>query len=115
MRAKLAVFLGAGLVVLSVGVGASFGQQGLAGRLGQKLDDVGRTIKTGATELGDAVKKRFEVVKNDVQNMGVQSRVYSRLHWDKALSPYRLEAHMLRDGGVPLRGVVPGQATRKLT
>jgi hypothetical protein len=44
--------------------------------------------------------------------MGVQPRVYARLHWDKALSTARIEVHMLRDGVVLLRGTVPDAATK---
>jgi osmotically-inducible protein OsmY len=44
--------------------------------------------------------------------MGVHSRVYSRLHWDKSLNAARIEVHMLHDGVVLLRGTVPDAAAK---
>jgi osmotically-inducible protein OsmY len=60
----------------------------------------------------EGVRKKFEVVRTDVSRMGVHPRVYSRIHWDKTLNGARVEVHMLRDGVVLLRGVVPDDAAR---
>ncbi len=86
--------------------------QGVAERVGEKLDQVGRGLVRGAQDLGAEVRNRFEVVRTDVSRMGVQSRVFSRLHWDKSLHSARIEVHMMRDGGVLLRGVVPDAAAK---
>jgi hypothetical protein len=104
LRSKVAA---SGLVVLGLGAGTALAQQGVAGRVGQKLDGVGRTLKTGALEIGDAVRKRFEVVQADVHRMGTHNRVYARLHWDKALAGAKVEVHMPKAGVVLLRGTVP--------
>lgn len=90
-----------------------FAQQGVVERIGHKLDDVGRGVKDGVREVGDAVKKRFEVVQADVHRMGTHSRVYARLHWDKSLYGSKIEVHMLRGGVVLLRGMVPDAEARK--
>jgi osmotically-inducible protein OsmY len=102
-----------GLILLGAGAGLGWAQQpGVAERVGGTLDNVGRGLVRGAQEVTDAVRKRFEVVRSDVGRMGVHPRVYSRLHWDKTLYGSRIEVHMLRDGVVLLRGVVP-DATAK--
>ena len=39
--------------------------------------------------------------------MTVQSRVYSRLHWDRTLNPLNIEVEVNNDGVAILRGAVP--------
>lgn len=87
-------------------------QQGVAEKVGEKLDEVGRGLRRGASEVTEALRKRFEVVKTDVNRMEAQSRVYSRLHWDKGLNGLKIEVHMLRDGTILLRGQVPDTEAR---
>ena len=93
-------------------------EEGVVERVGKKIDDLGRGVKTEVQGLGrgvktevqevsEAVRKRFEVVRTEVHRMDTHSRVYSRLHWDKELSGSRIEVHMLRGGVVLLRGSVP--------
>jgi osmotically-inducible protein OsmY len=96
-----------GLTILGAVACTSVAQQGVVEKAAEKLDDVGRGLRRGASEITEAIRKRFEVVKTDVNRMETHSRVYSRLHWDKALYGARLEVHMLRDGTVLLRGRVP--------
>jgi osmotically-inducible protein OsmY len=119
MRSKGVVMGIVGLAFLGLGFGAGVGlsvgvaqQPGVAERVGEKLDSVGRGLVRGAQEVGEGVRKRFEVVRSDVARMGVQPRVYARIHWDKTLTDARIEVHMLRDGGVLLRGLVPDAAAK---
>jgi osmotically-inducible protein OsmY len=100
------------LTFMAVAACTSLAQQGVVERAAEKLDDVGRGLRRGAAEITEAIRKRFEVVKNDVNRMETHSRVYSRLHWDKALNGSRLEVLMLRDGTVLLRGQVPDTAAK---
>jgi osmotically-inducible protein OsmY len=113
MHHKLLVTGIVGLAILGVCAGVGQAQQpGVAERVGETLDNVGRGLVRGAQELTESVRKKFEVVRADVGRMGVHPRVYARLHWDKSLNGARIEVHMLRDGVVLLRGVVP-DATAK--
>ena len=117
MRSKWVVTTMAGLTVAALGLSQSAGvgraqPPGVAEQIGEKLDSVGRGIVRGAQEVSDSVRKRWDVVRSDVSRMGVHSRVYSRLHWDKSLYTARLEVHMLRDGVVLLRGTVPDAAAK---
>jgi hyperosmotically inducible periplasmic protein len=106
-----------GLAFLALGTGVGLGvgraqQTGVAERVGEKLDSVGRGLVRGAQDVTEGVRRKFEVVRTDVSRMGVHPRVYSRIHWDKTLHNARIEVHMLRDGVVLLRGVVPDAAAR---
>jgi osmotically-inducible protein OsmY len=99
-------------VLLSMS-GRGIAQDGVAAKAGQALDDLGRGLRRGFTEIGDTFRTKFEAVRADVQRMGVQPRVYSRLHWDRALYTAKIEVHVMRDGSVLLRGIVPDEAARK--
>ena len=48
-----------------------------------------------------------------VHEQQVIARVYSRLHWDKALVGSSLEVEVFADGTTVLRGAVADEATRK--
>jgi hypothetical protein len=94
------------LTVLGVWAGMSLAQQGVVEKLGEKVDNLGRSVKAEAQDLSDAVRKRFDGVRTEVHRMDTHARVYSRLHWDKELHSSKIEVHMLRGGVVLLRGVV---------
>jgi osmotically-inducible protein OsmY len=117
MRSKWVVRTVASLSVVVLGLSQTAGvsraqQPGVAEQLGEKLDNVGRGIVRGAQDVSDSVRNRFDTVRSEVSRMGVQPRVYSRLHWDKTLSTAHIEVHMLRDGVVLLRGTVPDAAAK---
>lgn len=113
MRTRLAVL---GLLSLSLAVVDSTTRvglaQGIATRAGQAIDGVGRGIKQEAQNVGSALRRRFDSVRAEVNRMGIPSRVYSRLHWDKSLTHARIEVHPVRGGGVLLRGTVPDDVSK---
>ena len=109
MRTQTVVSACACLLLLAA-VTCSSWAQGVAEKVGEKLDEVGRGIKRETQVIGEGVRKRFDGVKNEVNLMSTHSRVYSRLHWDKALNSSKLEVHMLKDGAVLIRGAVPDQS-----
>lgn len=95
---------------------------GVAEQAGEKLDEIGRAIRDGFEKAGETVvggiNKTGETVRDglmkardSVQGMGVYSRVYSRIHWDKTLHANNI---LLRaEGGVvTLRGVVADDAAK---
>ncbi len=63
-------------------------------------------IKRGFNNTVDGLKEQFARAKASVQAMGVQARVYSRLHWDKALNTAEIDTEVSREGLVTLRGAV---------
>src|SRR3954469_17846697 len=98
MRTRLALLGVLSVSVVGAAASAVFAQQGVAARAGQAIDGVGRGIRQEAQVVGEAVRKRFDAVRTEVNRMGIHSRVYSRLHWDKALNGSRIEVHILRGG-----------------
>ena len=108
MRIKAAQVISG--VVLSVAalvpVATSSGQQGVAGRAAEAIDNAGRNIRRG---VENAVVRSQEAI----QAQDVLGRVYSRLHWDKVLAGAILELEVRADGLVVLRGSVPNAAAKK--
>jgi hypothetical protein len=95
---------------------------GVAEQAGEKLDEIGRAIRDGFEKAGETVvgglNKTGETVRDGlvktrdaVQGMGIYSRVYSRIHWDKTLHNSNI---LLRaEGGVvTLRGILPNDAAK---
>ena len=72
---------------------------------GTKLEDVGRAIKKGLDKTREAVREEFAKTREAVHDMSVESRVYGRLHWDKALNSAVLDLKF-ENGVVTLRGSV---------
>lgn len=113
MRTRL-VILGV-LSVSAVGMAAGVvlaQQPGVAARAGQALDGVGRGIRQEAQAVGNAFRRGFEGIRSEVNRMGVGSRVYSRIHWDKTLVGSRIEVHVIRGGTILLRGTVPDDVAK---
>jgi len=75
-------------------------------KVGEKLDEVGREIKAGLNRAGSAAKDQFARAKSSVQAMGMESRVYGRIHWDKALNDAMIDLTATGDGVVTLDGTV---------
>src|SRR5438552_1173354 len=84
-RAKVAALMTLALM-LGMGVGWARQEPGPGEKAGGKLDEAGKSIKRGLQEAGEAIREQFAKVRDSVHNMGVMTRVYGRLHWDKALT-----------------------------
>ncbi len=93
-----------------VGVGRA--QQGVGEKVGESLDDAGKAIKRGLQRSGEAVRESFARTKTSVQNMGIEARIFGRLHWDKDINTSSIELEV-RDASVAvLKGVVPSAAVK---
>jgi hyperosmotically inducible periplasmic protein len=89
-----------GTVALCVIVTADVrGAEGTGEQVGKKVD---QTIG----ELREGAKKVIEDVRASVERMGVEGRVYARLHWDKALQGASITVDVGKDGSTTLRGTV---------
>jgi hypothetical protein len=73
--------------------------------LGQKLD-------RGLDKLGRELRQGWADVRASIDRMGVQGRVYGRLHWDKALADAALDIEVRQDKTVVLKGSVPTETAR---
>jgi hyperosmotically inducible protein len=87
-------------------------EPGTAQKVGEKLDEAGQVVKRQVGRAGDAIKDQFDRAKRSIHAMGVESRVYGRLHWDKALENATLEVAVAKDGTVTLTGSVPNLAAK---
>jgi hyperosmotically inducible periplasmic protein len=94
------------LTLLLAGPGIARAQECAAQRAGEALDNAGRNLRRG-------VQNAFPRVRMAVHEQQVVARVYSRLHWDKALVGSALELEVFADGTTVLRGAVADEATRK--
>lgn len=94
-----------------VGIGRAQQDEGVAAKAGEKIDGVGRKIRQGLEKAEDAVREGFHKTRDSVHSMNVMSRVYGRLHWDKALQACTLNVKV-EDSVVTLRGAVPTQAAK---
>jgi len=70
------------------------------------FDSATQSIKKGFQQAGDALRGQYSKARTYVHDMGVSSRVYGRLHWDKALNGAQLEIDVQNDGVATLTGVV---------
>ena len=92
-------------------------QEGVATKAAEKIDEVGRAIKRGIlnaeesvreglNKTGETVREGFTKTRETVQGMGIPSRVYGRLHWDKQFHGTSL--FVKAEGGtVTVRGTLP--------
>ncbi len=86
---------------------ANAGQAQEAGKkVGERLDEAGRSIKGGLERAGTATKEQFGKAKQSVHNMGIESRVYGRIHWDRLLTDSTIDLSTTADGIVTLSGAV---------
>ena len=82
------------------------------GPVSQGLNDAGRAVKRGFQTAGQAVSGGFQKTRTSVHNMEVVSRIYSRLHWDKALTSSSMEIEVQAGGVAILTGIVPGEEAK---
>jgi osmotically-inducible protein OsmY len=98
------------LLSVTAGIGLSTGRaqqdSGTGKSAGQRFDEAGRSIKKGLEDVGDSIRNQFVKARQSVHDMGVVSRVYGRLHWDKALTSSTLNLEV-NNGVVTLHGSVP--------
>src|SRR5256885_15476156 len=74
-------------------------QPGTAAQIGEKID-------RGLSQIGAELSQAWADVRKSVEKMGVQGRVYCRLHWDKALEGAALEISVRDSQEVVLSGKV---------
>lgn len=73
------------------------------------LQTAGQAVSGGLQTAGQAVQGGFQKTRTSVHNMEVVSRVYSRLHWDKALTGSTVEIEVQAGGLAVLSGTVPSE------
>ena len=86
--------------------GPAQAQQGIGERLGQQLDE-------GLDRLGSELREGWASLRQTVDRMGVQGRVYSRLRWDKQIATAEIDIETQPEGVVVLRGTLSDEAAKQ--
>jgi hyperosmotically inducible periplasmic protein len=81
-------------------------QPGTASQIGEKID-------RGLNQIGAELSQAWAEARKSVEKMGVQGRVYGRLHWDKALEGAKLEISVRDNQVVVLSGNVANAAAKQ--
>ena len=79
---------------------------------GGRINSAVEGIKKGAVGAGEAVKSSYSRARESVHNMNTSSRIYSRLHWDKALNGTKIDISVKQDGVATLSGSVANALAR---
>ncbi|HWE38334.1 MAG TPA: BON domain-containing protein [Isosphaeraceae bacterium] len=101
----VAVALVGAALVSWAGIGRVSGQVGTKVR--EKVGEAAQDVKIGAKRAAEGVRERLARAKQSVHNMGVEARVYGRLHWDKDLHTTKFDFEGTEDGVITLKGTVP--------
>ena len=72
----------------------------------------GQKVDRGLDTLGRELRHGWAEVRASIDRMGVQGRVYGRLHWDKDLADSTIDIEVREDKSVVLKGSVPSASAR---
>jgi osmotically-inducible protein OsmY len=81
-------------------------------KIKSKASDVVTSIKKGAASAGGAIKEKFAKTKDYVVGMGIEGRVYARLHWDRALVGSKIDLSAPKSGVIALTGTVTDEKAK---
>jgi hyperosmotically inducible periplasmic protein len=70
-------------------------------------------IRQAAKDVAGDIQQGYEKVRDSVRRMGVATRIYARLHWDKGLAGASVSIDVNRDGQAVLRGTVPSEKAKQ--
>lgn len=106
MSKQFLIRMGFAALLLSTWPANSGAQEGLGERLGRELDE-----KLSA--LSSELREGWARVEELVDQLGVQGRVYARVHWDKALTSEPITIHIEDSSIVVLTGKVSAKDARE--
>jgi hypothetical protein len=81
-------------------------QDGIGQRIGQSID-------RGLDRLQGEVQEGWKALKQTVDRLGVEGRVYSRLRWDKEIATSTIDVDATDAGVVTLKGQVRSTAAKE--
>jgi len=95
-----------GIAGLALGFGLiAYAGQAQSGGAGERIgEDIDKAFQN--------LKEQFSRAKQAVNGMGIEARVYGRLHWDQALNGVEDFDIRVRDHVAVLRGTVPTAEAR---
>ncbi|HEV3121776.1 MAG TPA: BON domain-containing protein [Isosphaeraceae bacterium] len=80
--------------------------KGAGEQIKEKAREAVTAVKKGVNAAEEGIRQEYERARAGIQNMSVSSRVYSRLHWDKALHTSKIDVKVQNEGTVTLTGTV---------
>jgi len=81
-------------------------REGVGKKVGERVDEVVKSIKRGARSASETLREQYARTQASIHSMGVEGRIYGRLHWDKALNGSKIDLSVDKDGVATLRGSV---------
>lgn len=81
-------------------------QEGFAERLGAQID-------RGVQQLGSELREGWANLRETINELSVQGRVYARLRWDKAIAIETIDVGTVNDGIVKLTGTVTTESMKR--
>jgi hyperosmotically inducible protein len=75
-------------------------------KIKEKLGNAASSIKKGALSAEEAIKEQYARARDSVTKMGVEARVYARIHWDRDLHDAKIELSSPKKGVIKLTGAV---------
>jgi osmotically-inducible protein OsmY len=102
-----------GLLAAGFAPGSAAQDPGTAERVGAQVDDLLNRLQQNFRDLSDDVRRRFAEAQQRVDGLGVEARVYSRIHWDKALSEADIAVEVREGNLVVLHGSVADAELRR--
>jgi hyperosmotically inducible protein len=70
------------------------------------------SIKKGAASAEEAVREQYLRARSAVTKMGIEARVYARIHWEKALATSKVDLAAPKEGVIALNGTVVDERAR---
>ena len=83
------------------------------GQAPSQVDQIQERIERGLSRLGTELQEGWAQVRQSVEEMGLTSRVYARLHWDKNLQDATLEIEAAEGQTIVLKGSVPSASAKQ--
>jgi osmotically-inducible protein OsmY len=100
------------LLILGIVLGLAYGVTSSPSPA-QNTGQIGEKIERGLEQLGEEISQVWSDVRKSVDRMGVQGRVYGRLHWDKGLQGANLDIDVRGNQIVVLTGSVPSEEAKR--
>src|SRR4051812_44155069 len=66
-------------------------------KVGERVDEAVQSIKKGVRSASETLREQFARTQASIHSMGVEGRIYGRLHWDKALHGSKIDLSVDKD------------------
>ena len=81
-------------------------------KIKEKAGSAVNSIKKGAASAEEAIREKYEQARAGVSKMGIEARVYARIHWDKTLADAKIDLSAPSEGVIAVTGVVADEKVK---